>query len=71
MKADDHRAKVAHKDRFVNALAGPLQPGGLEPARESYQQSLGMFIEMIALNVLEERLTDLDGKSLRVEIASL
>jgi hypothetical protein len=32
---------------------------------------LGMFTEMIALNVLEERLTDLDGKSLRVEIASL
>jgi hypothetical protein len=68
--ADDRRVKVTHKDKIVNVLVGRLLPGGLGSARESYQQSVGMFIDLIALKVLEERLTDLDGKSLWVEIAS-
>ena len=44
------------------ALVGRNEPGDLERARETYQQSLDMFTEMGApgyIKVLEERLGDL------------
>jgi class 3 adenylate cyclase/tetratricopeptide (TPR) repeat protein len=47
-----------------DALLGRNQPGDLERARETYQQSLDMFTEMGApgyIQVLEERLKNLGG----------
>ncbi len=45
-----------------DAFVGRNEPGDLERARETYQQSLDMFTEMGApgyIQVLEERLKDL------------
>jgi hypothetical protein len=45
-----------------DALVGRNEPGDLEKARETYQQSLDMFTEMGApgyIKVLEERLGEL------------
>ena len=48
--------------RSGDTLAGRNEPGELDRARETYQQSLDMFAEMGApgyIKVLEERLWDL------------
>ena len=49
---------------LADALIGRNEPGDLERARETYQQSLDMFTEMGApgyIKVLEERLRDIEN----------